>query len=305
VTQGAPLMAMSALGRAGVPLVERYETDTPRLEFRLADNRLISDAPAQEAGEGGERPYRPIMPGSVTGADYFLTGGITELNANLRSGQLNATGGEQPSGSSSPARVYGNIGGGYYVLNVAIDLRLVDMRTLDVVDMVSYQKQIVGRELSGGAYAFFGNNVLNISGTTGGEEPIQFSIRSLIERGVLEMVGRRYGVDGPALCLGGPDSDPLGGMDSARHRQVVGPPDPGLRRQRDVRYAPPQPAPAQPEPAAYAAPPAREPEPAPAQTMEATYAPPPEPPAEPAAQGQAYPYRMLTWPSRQARETGR
>src|SRR4051812_26929264 len=34
VTQGAPLMAMSALGKAGVPLVERYEVDVSRLEYK-------------------------------------------------------------------------------------------------------------------------------------------------------------------------------------------------------------------------------------------------------------------------------
>ena len=78
VTQGAALMAMSALGKAGVPLVERYETDVSKLEYQLADNSLIGDGPT------GQRDYRPIFPGDMSGSDYFLTGGITELNSNIR-----------------------------------------------------------------------------------------------------------------------------------------------------------------------------------------------------------------------------
>src|SRR5690348_11683617 len=71
VTQGAMLMAISALGKAGIPLVERYETDVPKLEFDLADNRLISkEAPSPQTGQ---RDYKAILPGQVSGSDYFLT----------------------------------------------------------------------------------------------------------------------------------------------------------------------------------------------------------------------------------------
>src|SRR4051812_20448919 len=81
ITQGAMLMAISALGKAGIALVERYETDVPKLEFDLANNKLVSD---QKLEPGAKRDYRSIYPGEVTGSDYFLAGGITELNSSIR-----------------------------------------------------------------------------------------------------------------------------------------------------------------------------------------------------------------------------
>ena len=45
VTQGAALMAMSALAKAGVPLVERFDTSVAELELKYANNKLITDNP--------------------------------------------------------------------------------------------------------------------------------------------------------------------------------------------------------------------------------------------------------------------
>ena len=196
ITQGAMLMAISALGKAGIPVVERYETDVPKLEYNLANNKLIARAGA--ANPGVDRDYRPVYPGQVSGSDYFLTGGITELNNNIRttSGDAAWTQGARQAGTAS---------GGIYVLNVAIDLRLVDTTTLDVVDMISYQKQIVGKQVGAGLYAFFGNNVVNVSGGTSGEEPVHLAVRSLVERAVLEFVSNLYRAPGPQVCLGEKD----------------------------------------------------------------------------------------------------
>jgi curli biogenesis system outer membrane secretion channel CsgG len=204
VTQGAPLMAMSALAKAGVPLVERYETDVSRVEYKLADNKLISDAPLDEAGPDGRRPYRPIFAGTMSGSDYFLTGGITELNANLHTGGANLT-----STRKASTVQFGSAGASDYVLNIALDLRLVNTKTLDVVDVVSYQKQIVGRQVGAELFAFFGNNVVSVTGTNGGEEPVHLAVRSLIERAVLEMMGRMYDLPATGACLAS-GGDPLG-----------------------------------------------------------------------------------------------
>lgn len=200
ITQGATLMAMTALGKAGVPLVERYETDVSRLEYVLADNRLISDALPDAAGR---RPYRPVFSGQMSGTDFYLTGGITELNTNIRSGNTEISGGR----GGGDIKV-GAVNGQTYVMNIAIDLRLVDTRTLDVVDIVSYQKQIIGRQVGVGAFAFFGDNVLNVSLGSNGEEPAHLAVRSLVERAVFEMITRYYGEQTRA-CLD-PASDYLG-----------------------------------------------------------------------------------------------
>src|SRR6185503_6945630 len=41
ITQGAALMAMSALSKAGVDLVERFDTSVAEMELKYANNRLI------------------------------------------------------------------------------------------------------------------------------------------------------------------------------------------------------------------------------------------------------------------------
>jgi holdfast attachment protein HfaB len=46
-----------------------------------------------------------------------------------------------------------------FVMNIAMDLRLVNTRTLEVVDVISYQKQIVGREVGLGLFDFLNGNV--------------------------------------------------------------------------------------------------------------------------------------------------
>ncbi len=39
-------------------------------------------------------------------------------------------------------------------MNIGLDLRLVETRTLEVVDVISYQKQIVGHEIGAGVFSF-------------------------------------------------------------------------------------------------------------------------------------------------------
>lgn len=197
VTQGASLMAMTAFGKAGMPMVERYDTSVSELELKYANNKLISDG-----AEGPNKEYRKILAGQFPGSDFYLVGGITELNYNIRSSGLDAQGGKQDATRGS-----GQLTGKMYVMNVAIDLRLVESKTLEVVDVISYQKQIIGREVGVGFFKFFDANVINVSAGEGALEPVQLAVRSLIERGVAEMTANLYGAPGPHACMG---SDPLG-----------------------------------------------------------------------------------------------
>jgi hypothetical protein len=61
-------MAMSAFAKAGVPLVERYDTSVSELELKYTNSKLISDKPIS----GGAAPadYRRIMAGQVPGSDF-------------------------------------------------------------------------------------------------------------------------------------------------------------------------------------------------------------------------------------------
>jgi curli production assembly/transport component CsgG/holdfast attachment protein HfaB len=202
LTQGAALMAMSAVSKAGVPLVERFDTSVAEMELKYANVKLITD---QKHGGAGD--YRRILAGSIPGSDYYLVGGITELNFNIRSVGANGDG-----GGTSTNSLKGTAGANLYVMNVGLDLRLVNTDTLEVVDVISYQKQIIGRQEQAGVFDFMGHTFFDASIGESALEPIQLAVRSVIERAVLEMISRLYHTP-PDACtsqLYGP-ADPLAG----------------------------------------------------------------------------------------------
>ncbi len=203
LTQGASLMAISALAKAGAPLVERYDTSVSELELKYANNKLITDDASAKPDAPSD--YRRIMSGQVEGSDFYLVGGITELNFNILSSGLNANGGKVSTSSPSAS-----VGATYYVMNIGLDLRLVNTRTLEVVDVISYQKQIVSREISAGVFDIFKGVSVDVSAGSAGLEPLQLGVRAVIERAVLEMMANLYGAPGPQICLN-PANDPLGG----------------------------------------------------------------------------------------------
>lgn len=202
VTQGASLMANSALAKAGARLVERYDTSVSELELRYANNRLIGDD--QPNGQPQDGGHRRIIAGQVPGSDFYIVGGITEVNYNIRSAGFDVAGGQVKQNGGS-----GLVNGRVFVMNIAIDLRLVQTTTLEVVDVVSYQKQIIGREVSAGVFDFLNGNVFDISAGSSGLEPVQLAVRALVERASVEFMANLYGAPGPNICLS-PENDPLG-----------------------------------------------------------------------------------------------
>ncbi|MFI4972907.1 MAG: holdfast anchoring protein HfaB [Caulobacterales bacterium] len=201
LTQGASLMAMSAFAKAGVPLVERYDTSVSELELKYANNKLISDHPRAGAADLPVE-YRRIMAGQVPGSDFYLAGGITELNFNIRSNGVTLDG-----GGLNPTDLKATAGGQVFVMNIGVDLRLINTRTLEVVDVISYQKQVVAHQVSAGVFQVFGNSAFDFSAGSSALEPLQLGVRSVIERATVEMVANLYGMPGPEACL---KSDPLG-----------------------------------------------------------------------------------------------
>jgi len=181
-------------------MVERYDTSVSELELKYANNKLISDQPG--AAPGASAPYRKIMAGQIPGSDFYLVGGVTELNYNIRSSGLDAQGGHQNVNQGTAAAT-----GQLYVMNVAMDLRLVETKTMEVVDVISYQKQIIGRQVGVGLYSFFGGDVINVSLGEGGLEPVQRAVRAIIERSTVEMMANLYGAPGPSACIN-PANDP-------------------------------------------------------------------------------------------------
>jgi curli biogenesis system outer membrane secretion channel CsgG len=200
ITQGASLMAMSAFAKAGMPLVERFDTSVSELELKYANNKLISDAPNPAPDQAAE--YRKILAGQVPGSDFYVAGGITELNFNIRSSGVDGAVGGQNTDD-----LKGTFRGRMFIMNIGMDLRLINTRTLEVVDVISYQKQVVGREVGAGLFDVLGGNIFDVSAGAGALEPMQLAVRSLVERAVVEMTANLYGMPGPRACLA---TDPLG-----------------------------------------------------------------------------------------------
>jgi curli production assembly/transport component CsgG/holdfast attachment protein HfaB len=276
VTAGAALMAMSALNKAGVQMVERFDTSVAEMELKYANNKLIGDdqQPNPQAGD-----FRKIIAGSIPGSDYYIVGGITELNFNIRSENANGNGGGTGVNATT-----GTLNGSLYVMNIGMDLRLVNTSTLEVADVISYQKQIIGRQVSAGVFDFLGTNFFDVSVGESALEPIQLGVRSVLERAVLEMTTRIYRTP-PTACASplGTDSDPLRGDNRQYAPQPVRNPYVQQSYAQPPAYAPQAYAPQPYEPAPqYAPPPAyapqpyaqRQPYPQPAPPPPQSYAPP-------------------------------
>jgi curli production assembly/transport component CsgG/holdfast attachment protein HfaB len=187
VSQGAALFAVTALTKAGVPTVERLDRAVSEVERQYAQVHLLSDTP-EAAGQSGEN-FRPVFAGEIAGSRYYVIGGVTELNYNLRS-----RGADLAIGAAESAGAAGRMTGSDYVMNVAVDLRLVDTISQEVVATASYQKQIVGHELRVGVFDFLGGNVFDLSGGGSALEPAQFAVRTAVERGLYDFVADLYGL---------------------------------------------------------------------------------------------------------------
>ncbi len=205
ITQGASLMAISAFAKSGARLVERFDTSVTELELRYANNRLIGQDGPQASNNDN---VRRIFAGQMPGSDYYFVGGITELNSDIRSSGVDANGGHTSARDGT-----GQIGGRVFVMNIGLDFRLIDTRTLEVVDVISYQKQIVGREVRAGVFSFLGNNnFLDLSAGERALEPVQLAVRAGVERAVVEVMSNLYHAEDSSVCQGAlsANGDPMG-----------------------------------------------------------------------------------------------
>ncbi|MDB5579051.1 MAG: putative protein involved in formation of curli polymers-like protein [Bradyrhizobium sp.] len=193
ITQGGALMVSSALGKLGgaVGMAERFDPTIGERELGYTDRRQLGDGTVHDvAGTSGPAkvPWLPYYGGSIAASDYFIVGGITELNYDIRSGGLDV----EVSQLGPKARTY--------TQSVAIDLRIVDTRSLLVVKTISLTKQFTGYEVGFNLFQFFGSNLFDINVGAKGEEPLQLGVRTAIEEATLRLVAAVTRTD-PARCL--------------------------------------------------------------------------------------------------------
>ncbi|CAM5318139.1 hypothetical protein ATER59S_00975 [Aquamicrobium terrae] len=196
ITQGGALMAYSALGKigSGVRVHERFDTRIAEAELVYMNQRQLGDGSyhsiddPNNAGEKASVPWKPYFGGSIRQSEYFIVGGITELNYNIQSG-----GAEVAVNQVGPK-------GRIYTMNVAVDLRIVGTQSLMVYDTVSIEKQVTGYEVGAGVFRFFGTNLFDINVGAKNQEPLQLGVRMAIEAGVMQLVGSIARVD-PRPCM--------------------------------------------------------------------------------------------------------
>ncbi|MFN2362954.1 MAG: CsgG/HfaB family protein [Halarsenatibacteraceae bacterium] len=163
VTQGATDMLITALARSRqFNVLDRTSLGNFMNEQQLqSENRLAS-------GEGPEI-------GELRGADYVLNGAITEYQVDKRSGGLGFS--------------IGGIGGSTEtaVAKTAIDLRLVDTTTAEVVWARSLKDEIEGKRVGVQAFSFMGDNIVEFETGEGKQEVINLVVRTLLEEAVFEL----------------------------------------------------------------------------------------------------------------------
>lgn len=189
ITQGGALMVYSALGKIGGPLMiaERFDPTIAERELGYTDRRQLGDGEVHEVN-GNSVPWLPYFGGTITKSNYYIVGGITELNYDIRSG-----GGEVQINNIGPkARVY--------TQSVAVDLRIVDSRSLVVVKTVSLTKQFSGYEVGANVFRFFGTDLFDINVGAKGQEPLQLGVRTALEEATIKLIAAVERVD-PSLCM--------------------------------------------------------------------------------------------------------
>lgn len=195
ITQGGALMAYSALGKVGpsVRVHERFDTRVAEAELVYSNQRQLGDGrqhvvPDPVTGIATTVPWKPYFGGTIRQSDYFVVGGITELNYNIQ------TGGAEVSVTNVGPRAR------VYTMNIAVDLRIVGTQSLMVYDTVSIEKQVSGYEVGGGVFRFFGSDLFDINVGAKNQEPLQLGVRTAIEAGVLQLVASVNGID-PTGCV--------------------------------------------------------------------------------------------------------
>jgi curli biogenesis system outer membrane secretion channel CsgG len=181
ITQGGALMVYSALGKFGstIQMAERFDTHIGEMELGYIDRRQLGDGLIHALDSAGQKvvPWLPYFGGSIMKSDYYIVGGITELNYDIQSGGAQGLVNEL----GPKERVYTE--------SIAVDLRIVNSRNLTVVRTVSFEKQLTGYEVGFNIFRFFGSSLYDVNIGSKGQEAAQLGVRTALEEAVLQLMG--------------------------------------------------------------------------------------------------------------------
>ena len=142
VTQGAELMMVSALAKAGARQVNRTATSIAEWELSQAMEQRLGEGSRVAVGDTTVA-FRPIQAGYYLGSTHTVYGGITELDFDLVSDGFEA----HIAGIGGKAR-------GYYI-GIGLDVVVADSRSTEIVLARSYRKQIWGQEVEANLFRFW------------------------------------------------------------------------------------------------------------------------------------------------------
>ena len=219
ITQGGALMVYSALGKlsGAVRIAERFDPMIAERELGYADRRQLGDgrshALAGANGSAGQNvPWLPYFGGTINKSDYFIVGGITELNYNINSGGAEVG----VNQVALKARTFSQ--------SVSVDLRIVDTKTLMVVRTISLTKQFNGYEVGLNVFRFFNSDLFDIDIGSKGQEPVQLGVRAALEEGVVRLVSAVTQVDHqPCMAMRPGAGEKIQTAPAVRLRKVANP----------------------------------------------------------------------------------
>ncbi len=163
VSQGATEMLITALMRS-----RQFEI-LDRINFSsfMNEQYLVTQERTVE-NEG------PVI-GELTGADYIIAGAVTEYQIDKRTGGLGL--------------LIGGRGGiqEYAVASCAVDLRITNTTTGEVLWAKSLKKEIVGEKIGFEVFSFMDNNIVEFETGRGKQEVINLVVRTLLEEAVYKL----------------------------------------------------------------------------------------------------------------------
>lgn len=166
MSQGAVEMLITALDRSG--------------QFKVLDRIIFQHILTEQDLRGKKRLVNddsyPHL-NKLIGAKYIIEGAITEYNCDVVTGGIGLTiGGKGARYKHARA-------------TAAIDMRVTDVSTGEVVKTLSMRDKMVGKMVGLNVFAFFnGTSLIEFELGKADQEPINMVIRRLIEHMVLELV---------------------------------------------------------------------------------------------------------------------
>lgn len=164
VTQGATEMLITALQRS------RQFTVLDRVRFGdLMNEQNLISSNRVAPGQG------PVL-GELSGTNYMITGSITEYQVSKETGGIGL--------------VIAGKGGSteYAKAQVALDLRVLNLTTGEVIWAESLKGEIIGEKVGVQLFSFLGKNIVEFETGQGKQQVINLVVRTLLEEAVFKLV---------------------------------------------------------------------------------------------------------------------